>query len=462
MKTAGASARNNKNKKVRLPHGRAFASIGVAGAILALAACGGSSTPGGTSGSSGKGAVNGTISFAWWGSQTRSEKTYQIMSMFQKAHPGTHISGEPDGNYTEYWQKLTVQAAAKNMVCVPQMQNTYMSQYDTRGALMPLDSMVKSGAINISGIPQSIIKGGRGQDGNLYMIGTGAATTTLVYNSTMAQKYGIPPLTNHMTWPQYQQWLLAAQKKLPKGIYAANLQGGSYSMLFAWVRSHNQQVFVSASGGGYKLGFSKQTLTGFWNWWTPLIKAGAVTPAGMMAEEPTTSGNDYLAQGKVLAESDTSNSSADDASLAAIHGGQVQPVMYPVGPTGTNGESMDLSGLSISANCTNVPLAAAWINYFAHNAQAAAVYSSDNGSVTVSSYLQKQLSDPSLNFAEKTSLNFMKTLYTANRPVAFYPAGYNAIVPLLVTVYSDVAFGKQSPATVANEFFSQANNDLNS
>ena len=167
------------------PRARVAILAATTGAILALTACAGSSTPG--SASAAKGPVKGTISFAWWGSQTRSAKTYQIMSMFEKAYPGAQISGEPDGNYTEYWQKLTVQAAAKNMVCVPQMQNTYMSQYDTRGALMPLDSLVKSGAINVSGIPQSIIKGGEGQDGNLYMIGTGAATTTLVYNSAMAR-----------------------------------------------------------------------------------------------------------------------------------------------------------------------------------------------------------------------------------------------------------------------------------
>ena len=442
------------------PLARLAISVGTAGTILVLAACAGSSTPGGASAANGP--VKGTISFAWWGSQTRSAKTYQIMSMFEKAYPGAQISGEPDGNYTEYWQKLTVQAAAKNMVCVPQMQNTYMSQYDTRGALMPLDSLVKSGAIKVSGIPQSIIKGGEGQDGNLYMIGTGAATTTLVYNSAMAQKYGIPPLGNDLTWPQYQQWLLAAQKKLPKGTYAADLQGGEYAIVFAWIRSHNQQVFVPSSGGSYKLGFSTQTLIDFWNWWSPLLKAGAVTPPGMMAEEPTTSGNDYLAQGKVLTEVDTSNVSADDASLAAIHEGQVQPVMYPLGPTGTSGEIMDLSGLSISANCNNVPEAVAWINYFAHNAQAAAVYSSDNGSVTVSSFLQTQLSDPKLSAATKTGLDFMKTLYTANRPVAFYPPGYSAIVPLLTTAYSNVAFGQQSATAAASEFFSEANNDLSS
>lgn len=458
MTTRATYARRWKRRPRALA---AAMSAGVAGAVLALAACAGTSSPGGGS-ATGKGAVQGTISFAWWGSQTRSAKTYKIMSMFEKANPGATISGEPDGNYTEYWQKLTVQAAAKNMVCVPQMQNTYMAQYDTRGALMPLDSLVKSGAINTAGIPESIIKGGQGQDGKLYMIGTGAATTTLVYNSGMAQKYGIPPLTSNLTWPQYQQWLLAAQKKLPKGVYAADLQGGEYAIVFAWIRSHNEQVFVPASSGGYQVGFTPQTLVDFWNWWSPLIKAGAVTPPGMMSEEPATSGDYYVAQGKVLTEVDTSNVSADDASLAAINGGQETPVMFPVGPTGTSGEIMDLSGLSISANCNNVPEAAAWINYFAHNAAAAAVYSSDNGSVTVNSFLATQLSNPKLTTPVKTSLDFMKTLYTANRPVAFYPPGYNAIVPLLTTAYSNVAFGQQSPAAAASELISEANNDLSS
>jgi multiple sugar transport system substrate-binding protein len=357
---------------------------------------------------------------------------------------------------------LTVQAAAKNMVCVPQMQNTYMAQYDTRHSLLPLDSMVKSGALDISGIPKNIIKGGRGQDGKLYMVGTGAATTTLVYNTTMAKKYGIPPLPAGVNWTQYQAWLLAAQKKLPKGVYAADLQGGEYAMVFAWIRSHDQQVFVANSGGGYKLGFSKQTLVDFWNWWKPLIKAGAVTPPGMMAEEPTTAGDGYIAQGKVLVDVGTSNVSADDASLAAIKAGQETPVMFPVGPKGTSGEIMDLSGLSISANCTNIPASAAWVNYFAHNPDAAAAYGSDNGAVTVSSFLDKQVKSTTLDPAIKTSLNFIKTLYTNNRPVAFYPPGYNALVPLLSSLYSDVAFGRQTPAQAADQFFSEAANSLSS
>ena len=75
--------------------------------------------------------------------------------------------------------------------------------------------------------------------------------------------------------------------------------------------------------------------------------------------------------------------------------------------------------------------------------------------------LQKQLSESTLSTATKTGLDFMKTLYTANRPVAFYPPGYSAIVPLLTTAYSNVAFSQRTPTAAAGEFFSEANNDLN-
>lgn len=442
---------------------RARVFAGTAGAIataLLLVGCssGGSASVANSSPKASD--VSGSLDFAWWGSQTRNDKTTKIMSMFEQKYPNVKLNGQPDGNYTDYWQKLTVQAAAKNMVCVPSMQNTYMAQYDTRGALMPLDNLVKSGAIDTSKLPKSIIAGGKGPDGKLYMIGTAAATTTLVYNPDMAQKYGISAPSNNMTWDDYQQWLLTAQTKLPKGVYAADLQGGEYAIAFAWIRSHGYEVFTKSSSGGYKLGFPKSTLIDFWNWWNPLIKAGAVTPPGMMAEEPTTSGQYYDAQAKVLSEVDTSNASADDAALAAINGGTVVPINFPLGPKGKSGEVMDLSGLAISSNCKNVNTAAAFINYWTNNPEAAAVYSSDNGAVTNSTLLAAQTSSTQLAQPIKTSLNFLKGLYTANRPVAFYPPGYAGIVTLLTSTYSNVAFSKQSPSQAADSFFATANQDL--
>jgi multiple sugar transport system substrate-binding protein len=430
--------------------------------VLAGCSSGGSAAvSGSSSGAAPKpGDISGSLDFAWWGSQTRNDKTTKIMSMFEQKYPKVKLSGQPDGNYTDYWQKLTVQAAAKNMVCVPSMQNTYMAQYDTRGALMPLDDLVKSGAIDISKLPKSIVAGGKGPDGKLYMIGTAAATTTLVYNPVMADKYGIPAPPKDMTWDSYAQWLLAAQPKLPKGVYAADLQGGQYAIAFAWIRSHGYDVFTKSSAGGYKLGFPKSTLIDFWNWWNPLIKAGAVTPPGMMAEEPTTSGQYYDAQAKVLSEVDTSNASADDAALAAIGGGKVVPINFPLGPKGKSGEVMDLSGLSISANCKNVDAAAAFINYWANNPDAAAVYSSDNGAVTNKDLLATQTASTELAEPIKTSLDFLKGLFTANRPVAFYPPGYSGIVTLLTSTYSNVAFEKQSPKEAADSFFATANQDL--
>lgn len=418
-------------------------SIGLA-AILILGAFGGSPTGGGK--------VGGNIVFSWWGSAERNQKTYQIMQMYEKQHPGVTITPSPVGNFSTYWQKLTVEGAAKSAPCVTSMQTHYLPQYDRQHVLMPLNSLINSKAINISGIPKSLIQGSKGPDGKIYMIPTGAATNAMVWNQTMAKDAGLSPLTDNTTWSQYQQWLMKAVGHLPSGTYAANLSGATNdAMLFAWVLSHGGKVFK-----GNKLGFSAQTLENYWNWWLKLAKAGAATPPDMIAAEPTAEDQSYIATGKVMSAVSSSNFSAEQPPLTAAGKGTLAVTMWPRGSHG-NGEVFDVSGLSISASCSNVSTAASFINYWTNNPQAAAVYDSDNGAVTVTKLLQKQINDPSTPVDTRDDLSLLDTMQKNNDPVFYYPPGYNYITENLPNAFEDAAFGKESVKQAATSFISQAN-----
>ncbi|HEY8744275.1 MAG TPA: extracellular solute-binding protein, partial [Chloroflexota bacterium] len=229
------------------------------------------------------GPVTGNIAFSWWGTGERNTKTQAVMALFQKQYPKTSIQGVPIGDFTTYWQKLTVEAAAHNLPDVPQMQVRYISAYDTRGALRALDDLTASGVIDVSGIPKVVVDSGRGPDGKLYMIPTGSATNNWMYNDTMVKAAGLASPTTLTTWDAIQQWLLEAKTKMPSGVYACDLQGGDDSIWWAWVSSNGQKVFNSDG----TLGFPKQMMIDYWNWWEVLRKAGATVPAAMNQEEPT-------------------------------------------------------------------------------------------------------------------------------------------------------------------------------
>ena len=83
------------------------ALLGAAGGLaLGLGAC---SAPGAGS-SSPDGAE---MRMGWWGNQTRTELTNQVIQAYQGANPGVTVAGEP-AEWAGYWDRLATQTAADN------------------------------------------------------------------------------------------------------------------------------------------------------------------------------------------------------------------------------------------------------------------------------------------------------------------------------------------------------------
>jgi multiple sugar transport system substrate-binding protein len=264
-----------------------------------------------------------------------------------------------------------------------------------------------------------------------------------------------------MTWTDYSKWLIAAQKKLPAGINAIDLQGewNSMDMLYAYARGYGDQIYVKTSSG-YKLGFSQKTLVAYLDWWQKLQKAGATTTPAQASEEPTTAGDDYLAQRKVLLEVATSNLLADQSTLDESKGGTAVATYFPTGPSGTTGNVFDVSGPSIGADCTNLPAAEAFVNFWINDPKAVATFASNLGAVTNPTLLAPQLKSTTNPPSVTASLKFNDGMLKANFPVQVHAAGYPTLDTQLQTMVQNVEFGRQSPSAGASSFISQANQTL--
>jgi multiple sugar transport system substrate-binding protein len=398
---------------------------------------------------------SGSITYFWWGDPIRNQLTNAVIKLYEKAHPTVKVQGE-ELAWTNYWQKVTVEAAAHTLPCVTQTQSRELETYTSGNVLMNLNNLVNSGQINVSEIPKSILDTGM-VGGKLEMIPYGAAYDALVYNETMVSKAGLAPPKRGWDYAQFGAWLKALQAKLPKGVYATDLTGTDSDAFLIYAQTYGYSLF-NKSG---QLGFPASLLQRFWGIWENYVKEGIAAPEAMYASEPTSSEESYLVKGRVAVEAEPGNQYSDVVSAAATSKvGKMGLMLYPYGPRGL-GEAIITSGLSIPANCNNVPAAASFINFFTNNPTAAKVFASNNGAVTDTPLLNNQINSPQTPPAVKLELSTYKFIASQHVPLVLYPSGYTQVfTDLFLQVAEKIFSGEESVSAGTKSFMQQAKVDL--
>jgi multiple sugar transport system substrate-binding protein len=338
------------------------------------------------------------------------------------------------------------------------MQSTALAQFADPKILRPLDDLVESKTIDTSNVPKGVIDTGRGFDGKLYMISTGVFSRVDFYNDALLQQTGIAPPAETWTWDQYKALMMQIQAKLPAGTNAVENNGGDLNPLVTWVLSHGQPMFQQKA-----LGFDKATLADWFQFWEDLRKAGVATSETEVAERQPPLELHPLSNGLTVFGSYAPNQVAAVQTALTKQGkaGTLQLIKEPNGPGGS-GDAIGTNGLTIGANCDNVPASAAFINFFLNDPQAAAAYKSDNGSVSSTPLLQAQIDDPTSSPPLVAQLKFQQHLTSGGFVKDIkYAAGYSALSPLLTTTYQNIAFGRQTITAAVDDFFNQANAILN-
>lgn len=405
-------------------------------------------------------AISGEITYAWWGATAfRNEVSQQVINLFQQKYPNVKVNPSI-ADFNTHFQKLTVSAAAGDLPCVPQMQSTALAAYADPKILRPLDDLVENKTIDTANVPKGVVDTGRGFDNKLYMVPTGVFSRVDFYNDALLQQAGISPPQETWTWDDYKTYMTQLQAKLPQGVNALENNGGDMNPLVTWVLSHGEPVFQQKA-----LGFKKETLASWFQFWEDLRTAGVATSETEVAERQA---NPPL-ELHPLANATAVFGSYAPNQIAGVQGGltksgkpgTIQLIKEPNGPAGS-GDAIGTNGLTIGANCDNVPAAAAFINFFLNDPQAAAAYKSDNGAVSSTPLLQAQIADPNSSPELIKQLKFQEHLTTGGFVKDIkYAAGYSALPPLLTTTYENVAFGRMTVSAAVDDFFNQANAILN-
>ena len=236
-----------------------------------------------------------TLRMAWWGSQTRHDRTVEVIEMYEKEHPNVKIEYE-FFSFDDYFTKLKTLVASDNVWDVFQLGGNFPEYMDK---IEFLNSYIDSGIVDHSKISDSYLKITQDTEGNQIGLSNGLNTYGIAYDVDMFKAAGVPTPTDNWTWDDFAN---AARKiKESTGHYGSS--GFTSSEFIAGCSTYIAQQGEVGEYGFFNLeltgmGFSDpQMLTPYIQMRADLIKEGASPDAGAEMEI-TNIENDFLVTGE--------------------------------------------------------------------------------------------------------------------------------------------------------------------
>ncbi|WP_314324552.1 extracellular solute-binding protein [Paenarthrobacter ilicis] len=422
--TAAASARKTKRKL------RASALVAAtAAAVLALTACGG----GGSQAKSADGKVE--LRFAWWGGDKRAQVTQAAIAAFEAENPNIKIKPEY-GDWSGYWDKLATQVAANDAPDIIQMDEKYITEYSTRGALLDLSKY----QIDTSKLDKAALDAGKGEKG-LTGIAAGINAATILANPAVFQAAGVAiPDDKTWTWEDFEKVAAEVTAKSPKGTYGAAAYGTDEASLGVWLRQNGKSLYTDDG----KLGFEPSDISEWWSFLKEMSKNKAVPSASEVVEaEAAPLDQSGLATGKNGLAFWWSNQLP---ALEKAAGGELQILRFP----SKTGKAEDAKlwykasqFWSASSRTKHPEETAKFIDFLANNVKAGEALLADRG-VYPNSDVREAIA-PKLAKADVKVVDFIDQIKPelGDAPAA-PPKGAGAIQEIIKRYTSEVLFERLS------------------
>jgi len=399
-----------------------------AAAVLALTACGG-----GSEAKSADGKVE--LRFSWWGGDKRAQLTQEAIKAFEAENPNITIKAEY-GDWSGYWDKLATQVAANDAPDIIQMDEKYITEYSTRGALLDLSKY----KIDTSKLDEAALNAGKGEKG-LTGIAAGINAATILANPAVFKAAGVPlPDDKTWTWEDFERIAAEVTAKSPKGTYGAAAYGTDEASLGVWLRQNGKSLYTQDG----KLGFEPSDIKGYWEFLKDMSDKKAVPSASEIVEaEAAPLDQSGLATGKNGMAFWWSNQLP---ALEKAAGGELQILRFP-SKTG----KADDAGLwykasqfwSASSRTKHPEEAAKFIDFLTNNVKAGEILLADRG-VYPNSDVREAIA-PKLAKADVKVVDFISSIKDelGDAPAA-PPKGAGAIQEIIKRYTSEVMFNRLS------------------
>jgi len=218
-----------------------------------------------------------TLRMAWWGSETRHERTIAAFELFSQKYPDLRVTPEI-ATFDAQFDKLAVQTAGGNAPDVFQMSGQFILEYAARGALLDLNQFVPD-VIDISSWDENAKNYGV-IEGKMAGLPIGVDAYALVYDETVLGEAGLEIPSEDWTWEEFADFVTEVSEAKGEGFYGTGDAGGRYEPLETFVRQRGKTLFNDEGTG---LGFEEEDLLDWFTYWDELRKSGAAAPAEVEA-----------------------------------------------------------------------------------------------------------------------------------------------------------------------------------
>jgi multiple sugar transport system substrate-binding protein len=394
---------------------------------------------------SGNSGGNVTITFAWWGSDSRATITRKAVDLFEQRNPGVKVQTTFSA-YAAYWEKLATQTAGGNAPDVITMDTRYLSEYGSRRVLLDLNEGAGK-QVSLNDISPELAKTGMLGD-KRYAVPWAQNASSLVYDT---KAYDGVDLSKSMTWEQFRT---AAEKISSAGGKRGVTDFGMLdSALEIWLRQHGKQ-FYTPDG---HLGFTDADLKAFWQLANGFRTSKAATTAEVTASYNTAPEQSPL--GKKLTAAEFAYDSVYP-SFQKANGGTMGVAPYPSDDPSTTGQyRRPTMFLSVSAKSKAQDTAAKLVDFLVNDPDAGRLLGADRG-LPPNLKVRQQLAAAATG-TDKVVFDYEATIDAklgAAPPVP--PKGAGAIQKLLQRTYEEVAFERLSVDDAVARFMSEAQKEL--
>ena len=438
-------------------------------AAASLAACGGGSGDSTTAAAGGAGtaaADSGTtaaapaaggetaLTVAWWGNQTRNERTQAALDKYTELNPGVTFDGQ-FSEWSDYWNKLATAAAGHSLPDVLQMDYAYLDQYVTNNLLVDLTPYIEDGTLNVEDCSQDIINSGS-VDGKVYSIPIGVNAPAMVYNKTITDQAGVE-IKDNMTLDEF----VAVSKEIYEktGCKTNMAYGVSQEILQAMIRGYDGHVLFDDG----KLGVdSAEEFVPFFKVYEEGVKEGWYIEPGVFAElTPGSIEQDPLVYGSSPATMSWvafcwSNQFAA-FSNAAPEGMELDLTTWPSKDPKLSNFLKPAQLFSISVDSKDPVTGAKLIDYWTNSMDCNEILLAERG-VPISSKVAEQLA-ASLSESDQKVITFINEVVTPNSSQINppYPNGASEVSDLINKLGEKVCYGELTAEAAAEQLFAEGN-----
>lgn len=410
-------------------------AAGVLAASLAFTGC---------SGSSGGGGDKVTLRFIWWGNDTRNQLTQKVIDAYVAKHPNIKIEVETS-DFASYWQKLSTQFAGGDAPDVIQMDEKYISEYATQGALADLGEL----GIDTSNFADGTVEPGK-IDGKLYGATMAINAPVFLANKAVFDKAGVKvPNDKTWTWDDFTKLAKDVQAKGNGEYFGTENLIGIDGATKIWIRQNGGQQFT-ADG----IGFDETQITPWFQYWKDLTGTGTAPATATIENQTTGVDQSLLGTNKLAIGYQWSN------QVNAVQKATGSDILLLRPPT-KSGKADDAQlwykssmYLSASAKSKHPKEAAEFMNYLLNDPEAGAILGTERG-IPVNTKVRDAIT-PSLDEVNKKVVDFMKSIESEISPGGAVPLPGGGQSETIQRRASDqVLLGTLDPAAAAKQYVTE-------